>query len=266
MPIQEPIQDVTAMYTEIERFASNPAYRVFVDIGVRSGGSSLALSNVARKSGGIVYGIDYGYCTVHLPNGLHNYTLINGESVTVGRSWRRERPDFIFIDATHVKEWLMCELYYWWDLLAVGGTMGFHDTNWEDGRQDIWGGKSYATVDEGLGEFFQLPRASRRDPLRAAGRPVLNYEDRNIRCANVPDGDGLTFVLKKTNHDYRAGIGDWASIFRVRAEILRCIVANGKAASDYCDGSGVICTDHLDIDIDPNAEMISVSLSAQRFD
>jgi Methyltransferase domain len=250
-----PVQDVIAMYTEIERFASDPAYRVFVDIGVRSGGSSLALSNVARKSGGIVYGIDYGYCTVNLPDGLHNYTLINGESVTVGRSWQRERPDFIFIDATHVKEWLMCELYYWWDLLSVGGTMAFHDTNWEDGRQDIWGGRSYATVDEGLGEFFQLPRASRLDPLRATGRPVLNYEDRNIRCANVPDGDGLTFVLKKTNHDYKAGIADWPSIFGVRAEILRCIVADGKAASDYCDGSGVVSTDLLDIDIDPNAEM-----------
>ena len=42
----------------------------------------------------------------------------------------------------------MCELYYWWDLLEVGGMMGFHDTNWEDGRCDVWCGKSYAPVDE----------------------------------------------------------------------------------------------------------------------
>src|SRR5215472_8527992 len=135
------------MYADIERFASNPSYSVFVDIGVRTGLSSMALSNAARKTGGKVFGIDYGYCEVRLPDSLYNYRLLRGESVTLGSCWEYERPSFVFVDATHVKEWLMCELYYWWDLLQVGGTMGFHDTNWEEGRYDVWCGKTYAAVD-----------------------------------------------------------------------------------------------------------------------
>jgi hypothetical protein len=239
------------MYADIESYASNPAYVVFVDIGVHFGMSSIALSNAAKKTRGKVFGIDYGYCDIRLPASLYNYSLLCGESVTLGSSWQYERPSFVFIDATHIREWLMCELYYWWDLLEVGGMMGFHDTNWPEGRCDVWCGKSYATVDQGLMDFFKLPQLHGSGSGSNMPRPDLSYEDANIQCINIPDGDGLTFILKKTDFDYKSGVADWPSIFSVRREVLDCVLAFGKAASDYCEGSGEASTDNLDLDIGP---------------
>src|SRR5579872_6438868 len=98
-------------------------YKVLVDLGVWAGHSSRILLDVARSRGGIVYGIDNELSGVNKSLGLDpHYQLIIGDSVTVGKRWQGPRPDFIFVDTIHTKEHVLCELYYWYDLIAVGGT------------------------------------------------------------------------------------------------------------------------------------------------
>ena len=83
----------------------------------------------------------------------------------------------------------MCELYFWWDLVRAGGVIGFHDTNWEVGRMDVWCGIEYANVKEGMLLFFNID--------------TLNHESEAISVKNYDEHEGLTFVKKKKEYDFR---------------------------------------------------------------
>ena len=101
-----------------------------VDIGVETGKSSRILLNNAIEKNNTVWGIDpipnMGQDILDNPN----YKYLPADSVKTGAEWKNGRVDVIFFDSVHVKPQVMKELYYWWDLLNVGGWAIFHDTNW----------------------------------------------------------------------------------------------------------------------------------------
>lgn len=192
-------------------YASSPSYRVFVDLGVRKGESSSILLKAASPSSGLVYGIDNQLCSVNTDLCAHpNYKLLIGDSVTLGKYWSFEKPHFVFVDTLHVKEQVLCELYYWYDLLEVGGIIGFHDTEWDAiGKKDFYADRYWDTVASGLKEFFKVS--------------ALSGENENIRITHYPEKLGMTFVLKKTAFDFKEQI-NWESVFAVRKEILFSIL------------------------------------------
>lgn len=208
-----------------------------VDIGVETGKSSKILLNNAIEKNNIVYGIDpipaMGQDILDNPN----YKYIPEDSVKIGSEWKNGNVDIIFFDSVHIKPQVMRELYYWWDLLNVGGWAIFHDTNWSwldsnGNRQyyihksthpcagkkagnramgcDTYIGRNWETPDYAIKEFFNIP--------------LLNFENDIISCVNGPESLGMTFIHKKQNYDYKNNIKSefWDMYERDRQSVLKC--------------------------------------------
>jgi hypothetical protein len=186
-------------------------YQFLVDLGVWEGRSSRLLLEAAARSGGKVCGIDNELGGVDRSlESDPRYRLIIGDSVTLGHHWQLPRPDFIFVDTIHVKEHVMCELAAWYDKLLPGGTIAFHDTQWDElGMRDSYAGKKWETVASGLKAFFQIDS--------------LDSENEAIRSTHYPEELGMTFIFKKCEKDFQSKI-NWAPILEVRREILVSIL------------------------------------------
>jgi hypothetical protein len=226
---------------ELYKRACNPDYATYADVGVRAGISSTVLVNAANDSGGHVYGIDMGKVTLPWNSvtgySTKNYTFIRSESVTAGKKWKghgRPNPDFVFIDTCHTDSFILCELYYWWDLLKVGGTMAFHDTHWPDGMFDKTDDRIWGRVDQGLEVFFGADLVQRGN-LEAATESILNsvpvtYENEHIFSEHFADSFGMTFIRKKDDFDYklRQHSTDWDKYFEDRKCLLEHIKGEGN--------------------------------------
>jgi len=205
----------------------------FVDIGVETGKSSMILLNNAIEKNNLVWGIDplKNIRKDILEN--PNYKYIQDDSVETGKNWKCGQVDIAFIDSVHIKPQVMRELYYWWDLVKVGGWLIFHDTNWNwiddngiehhyvhkanhrnagkrpgsGGGCDRYANIDWPTPDYAIKEFFNINR--------------LSTENSYIISINCPDSLGMTFIQKKQEHDFKSLITNWDKIEADRQLVLR---------------------------------------------
>lgn len=185
----------------------------FVDLGVRRGSSSSVFLINSHENNNKVYGVDVDEnAGLQLINNS-NYTLLLGDSVTIGKRW--DTPlNGLFIDTFHIKEQVLCELYYWYEHVMEGGFIAFHDTNWPSGKNDKYGGIVWPRVEEAVMGFF--------------GVDELNYEDEFIKMSNYPNSWGMTIVEIKKKKDYKNEFTDWSEIMDRRNHLISLFYNEGN--------------------------------------
>jgi hypothetical protein len=207
---------------------------IFVDIGVETGKSSMILLDNAIEKNNFVFGID------PLKNIRQdilintNYRFIQDDSVEVGKNWNNGKVSIVFIDSVHVKPQVMRELYYWWDLVKVGGWLVFHDTNWnwkdENGQEhhyvhkhnhrnagkrpgsksrgcDTYDGVDWPTPDYAIKEFFNINKLTIKTP--------------HIISEHCPESLGMTFIKKRKDYNFKSYINNWDEIESDRQRVLK---------------------------------------------
>ena len=121
-------QDIALIINELGEVSSNRFSNtinevkngILVDIGVYGGSSSRLMIDRCVENNNKIYAIDPipGF---NSPN--PNYTYIRDDSVLVGKEWDKGKVDLVFFDSVHAKEQVLCELFYWWDLIKDGGSL-----------------------------------------------------------------------------------------------------------------------------------------------
>jgi predicted O-methyltransferase YrrM len=176
-----------------------------VDLGVRGGVSSDIMLIESEERNNKVFGVDVninGIAEPVLKNS--NYKTLLGDSVTIGKRWKEE-IDFLFVDTFHIKDQVMCELYYWYPHVKVGSMIAFHDSNWPEGMRDTYGEIQWGRVEEGIMEFF--------------GIDSLTYEDEFVKVENYPESYGMTFVTIKKRKDHTKS-ENWEEVFQNRNNLI----------------------------------------------
>lgn len=103
-----------------------------LELGVRDGISTIALTEAASKIGGHVYSIDVDDCK-SAKNELKrlglgkNWTFYQGNDIEIGGKWDKEL-DHIFIDTSHAYNHTLEELKIFEPFLVPNGFITFHDT------------------------------------------------------------------------------------------------------------------------------------------
>lgn len=123
--------------------------KVIVELGVHFGYS---LCVFAKQTSGKVYGIDNflydtrGKDVLHevrktvIANSLDNVTLIKGDFIKIGSSWKEKSIDILHLDGDHTYEQTKEVFDVWFDCLKDSGVMLFHDT---------------ISFPDGVGKFFK---------------------------------------------------------------------------------------------------------------
>jgi hypothetical protein len=189
------------------RVASTISNGIMVDLGVRCGNSSeiMLIGSVDRNNK--VYGVDVTFDDLR-PD-LHNapnYNKILGDSSTVGKEWAGEKVDVLFVDTFHIKEQVMCELYYWYPHMKNSCWFVFHDSNWHPGKYDVYGGITWDRVEDGIMSFFKTSS--------------LNEKTDVIDCYNFPESWGMTFVHLKKKIDFPDMTKNWNEIISRRNHLM----------------------------------------------
>lgn len=207
---------------------------ILVDIGVYEGASSKMMINNSVKFNNIVYAID------PIPvfsSDNPNYNFIKDDSVLVGSKWDKGNVDLVFFDSVHAKEQVLCELYYWWKIIKVGGYAVFHDTSWKgyvhkkghscEGKLtgnsgkgfDTFGGIDWETPEIAVEAFFNISiNSNYRDINKSEFK--LNFSDDFIEVYTNYADLGMTIVYKKAEFDYRINVNNWDEIFKKREILL----------------------------------------------
>lgn len=183
----------------------------FVDIGVRDGYSSAIFSLNSKNNNNVIYGVDVTFSNLKsdLIDG-ENYFQLEGDSSTIGKYADIEdlqEIDCIFIDSLHVREQVLCELYYWFPRLKNGGTVIFHDSHWPDGKKDQTGGKIWERVDNAIRDFFGL-------------ESLVDFVDDNIEVKCYPDSWGMTFITVNDVKNFNDSVEDWSQVFNIRNQLI----------------------------------------------
>ena len=194
-------ENVFHFYDQVGKHSNS----TFVDLGVRGGISSSIFLINSKDKNNKVFGVDVDEKAGKQLFGHSNYTKLLGDSVTIGKGWS-EPISGLFVDTFHIKEQVMCELYYWFEHIVEGGFVAFHDTNWPDGKHDKYGGIIWPRVEEALKDFF--------------GVSELNYEDEFIKMSNYPKSWGMTIVEIKKKRDYKKDYSEWSEIFDRRNHLI----------------------------------------------
>ena len=156
----------------------------FVDLGVRHGVSSFTLLTDSEKNDNYVYGVDLVNSVSPEVIQHPRYSLILNDSVTAGKEWdSNKKVDILFVDTLHIREQVLCELYYWYPKLSNNALIVFHDTNWPNEKKDYYKGQYWERPEEAIKIFFELTD--------------LNFEDKYIKVEHYPDSWGMTFVQLK---------------------------------------------------------------------
>jgi len=178
----------------------------FVDLGVRSGVSSEIMLIGSHTNNNKVFGVDVDWSMLNQSVGSHsNYTKILGDSSTVGKYWD-VKISGLFVDTFHIKEQVLSELYFWYPHVEEGGFIAFHDTNWPEGKHDVYDGITWDRVEEGVKSFFNVDS--------------LNYEDEYIKMSNHPESWGMTIVEIKKKKDYVSEFPNWTEVFEKRNHLI----------------------------------------------
>lgn len=181
----------------------------FVDLGVRFGYSSEILVAAGKKNGCWTHGFDVDGSRV--PRSLisePSYHLTISDSVTAGLTWNPRIPvSLLFVDTIHTREMVLAELWAWFPHLAEDATVVFHDTNWEPGAHETFGGKIWGRPEQAVIDFFGL-------------RDLRDFESNTLRVRHYPDSFGMTFVTVKNPQTFKNSVTDWQTIFQAREEVL----------------------------------------------
>lgn len=179
---------------------------ILIDLGVRTGVSSEIMLLNSKILNNKVYGVDvdFGQTNKNVLND-ENYETINGDSCTIGKYWNKP-INCLFIDTFHIKEQVMCELYYWYKHVVNGGFIIFHDSNWPVGKFDIYNNIKWDRVEDGIKLFFNVNN--------------LNYEDDYIKIEHFPDSWGMTIVTLKNKKNYVNDFKYWSEVFKKRNELI----------------------------------------------
>lgn len=160
-----------------------------IDLGVQYGGSSRILLTEAVEHDNHVTGVDASvFC--QFPS-APNYQPVVADSVSY-LSDLNVPVDLCFHDDLHVAEQVMCELYYVWPLLKVGGYCVFHDTGWPPDKHDVYCGITWDPPGVGVSKFF----------LGSDCAELVSY----------PESWGMTFARKVNHHDPRP-LNNWLPVF-----------------------------------------------------
>lgn len=185
---------------ELYKRTSSIKNGVLVDLGVRHGSSSEIMLIDSETNNNKVFGIDVDFTSTKTEVLRHQkYTSILGDSCTIGKNWKFP-INYLFIDTFHIKKQVMCELFYWYKHVVNGGYIIFHDSNWPEGKYDIYNGIKWDRVEDGIKNFF--------------GVDELKYEDEFIKIENYPDSWGITIVTLKNKKDYVTEFKNWDFIFK----------------------------------------------------
>jgi hypothetical protein len=215
---------------------------ILVDIGVYEGASSKMMIKNAVNNNNTIYAIDPipGFSSDN-----PNYNFIKDDSVLVGSKWDKGNVDLVFFDSVHAKEQVLCELYYWWDIIKVGGYAIFHDTSWEgyihkkghscEGKltgntgkgYDSFGGIDWETPDKAIEQFFDLIINSSDRNIHKC-EFVNNYHDEFIDVYTNYADLGMTIVYKKCNFDFRSNVKNWDDVFGKREILLSFFKDNSQ--------------------------------------
>ena len=205
------LYDITSKYTE----------SIFVDLGVREGLSSKIMLSDSVKNNNKVFGVDVDWSMLNQSVGSHpNYTKILGDSSTVGKYWDTKISG-LFVDTFHIKEQVLSELYFWYPHVEEGGFIAFHDTNWPEGKHDVYDGITWDRVEEGVKSFFNVDS--------------LNYEDEYIKMSNHPESWGLTIVEIKKKKDYVSEFSNWKEIIDRRNHLISLFWNEGNKSDVKID-------------------------------
>jgi hypothetical protein len=192
----DPLYGVVSKYTDT----------IFVDLGVRSGVSSEIMLLNSEKNNNKVFGVDVDWSMLNPSVSSHvNYTKILGDSSTVGKYWDKKIGG-LFVDTFHIKEQVLSELYFWYPHIEEGGFIAFHDTNWPEGKHDVYGEITWDRVEESVKLFFNVDS--------------LNYEDEFIKMINYPESWGMTIVEIKKKKDYVSEVPNWKEIIDRRNHLI----------------------------------------------
>lgn len=179
----------------------------FIDLGVREGISSAIMLMGSEEKNNKVFGVDVDPNPVNSFVRNHpQYQFVLGDSVTIGKQWTGGDVSVVFIDTFHIKEQVMMELYHWYPHIIENGYFVFHDSNWPEGKCDIFGGIGWPRVEEGIKTFFNVNE--------------MNYEDDSIEVKTYPESWGMTFVKVKKKKDYISIFKDWEHIFERRNHLI----------------------------------------------
>lgn len=112
-----------------------------VELGVRTGRSTVALLAGVERTGGRVWSCDLNAPGIPAEVVDHpQWTFVRGDDVTVVD--QAPRPiDVLFIDTSHEYEHTLAELNAYAPLVRSGGVVVLHDTNpalWPECAQAVW--------------------------------------------------------------------------------------------------------------------------------
>lgn len=176
---------------------------VFCDVGVRAGVSSEIMLFYAEARNNHVIGIDVNECPPQLV-GHPRYEFIQSDSVTALEEMAdSDVPPFsaVLLDSLHIAEQVMCETYFIWPHLRVGGFVAYHDTAWPAGKHDHYLGRDWDRVEVGIKRMFT---------------------GNGVRIEAFPESWGMTFVTKLAPCELG---GDWLAVFAARNELLALVPA-----------------------------------------
>jgi cephalosporin hydroxylase len=206
---------------EISQTFSNS---IFVDLGVREGFSSGILCDRSKELNNKIYGVDIDFSLLksNLVQG-QNYEIIEGDSSTIGRDFEiPEGVDILFVDTLHVKEQVLCELYYWIDKLNTNSYIVFHDTHWSDGVQEKINGITWDRVDDAIVEFFEL-------------KELKSQKNKNIEVTCYPESYGMTFIKIKNKVNFKNNIKNWNAVFESRNKLISYYWNSGNVGNKIID-------------------------------
>jgi cephalosporin hydroxylase len=171
-----------------------------VDLGVRYGVSSYIMLTDSKKNKNRVYGVDLHNLVSSEVINHPNYTFIQSDSIECGKNWTCGEVDVLFVDTLHIKEQVLCELYYWYPHLKNGSLIIFHDTNWPIDKKDFYNGQYWDRPEEAIKLFFNLD--------------TLQVKDEKIIVDHFEDSWGMTFVhIIKKDDSFGQNI-DWDIILK----------------------------------------------------
>lgn len=198
----------------LEEYVKEKENSIFVDIGVRFGCSSAIMSMNSKSKNNKIYGIDVDYSSFRqecVSN--ENYIKLVGDSSTIGKNTKLDdlnNIDVLFIDSLHVREQVLCELYYWVPRLNKNALVIFHDSHWPDGKKDTFGEKTWETVDKAITEYFGMDKLEE----------VTNKQF-SVRC--YPPSWGMTFISISNPKKFKNKVKDWSKVFEDRNYIIKSV-------------------------------------------
>ena len=192
--------DISEHLETLYREALTVKPKLIVELGVRTGASTFALSRAAEKSGAWLISLDMEPTLFH--SDYEKWRFIHADDIEFADNFPEfsqktgfePKIDFLFIDTSHTYGHTRAEIEAWAPYLAPGGTMVFHDTNMK---------VIFRRKDGSLGGGWN----NKRGVIRAVQEFLnTNWDENNAYTAehngffvhHIPTCSGLTVLRRKT--------------------------------------------------------------------